>query len=194
MASLTTEKERGEEAKDKTTSSVTKDNNVDELDLLLAKHRTYIETLKERVKDLLVDNPDTESETIYDDIWILRYVLSNIKNSAGAEKGLKQAENSMRRSILWRKENAKLLKNIKAGGHPLLDEHVKKYISVFRSYAKDGGPVNIVSLKYSNPGGLMDNTPVSHPPLSQKKSKKETKQTNNNSNIHKHNLNFYIFC
>ena len=45
----------------------------------------------------------------------------------------------------------------------MYEEYVKKYISVFRSYGKDGGPVNIVSLKYSNPGGLMDNTPVSFP-------------------------------
>lgn len=64
MSSIATEQERGEEATDKTTASDTKDNNIDELDLLLAKHRTYIETLKERVKDLLVDNPDTESDTI----------------------------------------------------------------------------------------------------------------------------------
>ena len=62
-------------------------------------------------------------------IWVLRYVLSNIKGSPASDKGIKQAENSMRRSILWRKDNAKLLKSIRAGEHPPLDEHVKKYIS-----------------------------------------------------------------
>ena len=85
------------------------DSGVNELTALLNKHKNHIELLKTKVKDLLVDNADAESDTVYDDIWVLRYVLSNIKGSPASDKGIKQAENSMRRSILWRKDNAKLL-------------------------------------------------------------------------------------
>ena len=81
----------------------------DELSELLAKYKSHIEILKSWTKDLLVDDPDTESGTLYDDIWILRYVLSNAKDPT-SEKGLKQAENAIRRSILWRKEIAATLK------------------------------------------------------------------------------------
>ena len=143
------------DAKEAKTKLNATEGSKDELSELLAKYKSHIEILKSWTKDVLVDDPDTESGTLYDDIWILRYVLSNAKDPT-SEKGLKQAENAIRRSILWRKENAATLKKIKGGGAVPFDDFVKKYLSVFRSFGKDGGPINFVSLKHSNPGGLMD--------------------------------------
>ena len=83
----------------------------DELGDLLELHRHKIEQLKERLSDILVDNPETVSGTNYDDIWILRYVLSNASDPA-SDKGIKKAEDSMRKSITWRRQHAVALKAI----------------------------------------------------------------------------------
>jgi hypothetical protein len=139
-------------------SLATADSDVqsDELGDLLELHRHKIEQLKERLSDILVDNPETVSGTNYDDIWILRYVLSNASDPA-SDKGIKKAEDSMRKSITWRRQHAAALKAISEGQPVPFDSKFKEYNAVFRIYGNDGGPINIVCLSGSNPGALMDN-------------------------------------
>ena len=128
----------------------------DELGQLLEFHEQHIEALKSNLKDLLVSNPETESGTKYDDIWILRYVLSNCADPK-SDKGLKRAEDSIRKSISWRRKNAATLKDILEGKPVPFDAKFKEFIAVFRLFGDDGGPINIVCLNGSSPGSLMDN-------------------------------------
>ena len=66
------------DAKEAKTKLNATEGSKDELSELLAKYKSHIEILKSWT-DVLVDDPDTESGTLYDDMD-LRYVLSNAKD------------------------------------------------------------------------------------------------------------------
>jgi hypothetical protein len=128
-----------------------------EIDDLMDVHRKNLDTLRERLGDVLADRPEGAG-TKYDDIFLLRYLLSNAKNP-NSEKGLDLAEGSIRRTVAWREENADILKQIQETKKAPFDDTWRSYMGVFRSFQKNKGPINFVVVDHSSTKALMDDHP-----------------------------------
>eukprot|EP01134_Creolimax_fragrantissima_P000927 CFRG0927T1 len=111
---------------------------------LITTHREDIDTLKNRVKKYI-------SVEIHDDLWILRYLLSNGE--------IDKCVDDIKRAVAWRKENAEfVLKAKDFNAMPPYYEDSKKFVAVSNHVKtrKDGGPVFIVRSGISNPKKLME--------------------------------------
>ncbi|RHY98757.1 hypothetical protein DYB37_011474 [Aphanomyces astaci] len=118
-----------------------------DLDALLQEHKVTIDALRQRLGDALTDE--------YDDIWLLRFVLSN--GSADA------AEEPCRFTIQWRKDRHAMLAKIKSGQQPPLHHEVTKFqesvippVASAHKSTSLGEPVFYVRIGLCNPQALMD--------------------------------------
>ena len=113
------------------------------LDTLLLEHAASIAALR---KDLGAELP-----TYFDDIWLLRYVLSfDI---------LSERVDAIKKSIKWRSENAEMLADAAAGRPAPHHDIVKPYlVSGFHPATKAllGEPLFIVRSGVSNPTAVMN--------------------------------------
>jgi len=118
-----------------------KERNVD---VLLKQNHEKMEKLKELIKDIY-------DEKIHDEIYLLRYCLSNDK--------LDKAEKSIRFTMEYRKKNDSWLKDAVNGekSAPNYDTIIKySCSSIHKSKSDDGGPIVIVRSNLSHPKKLMD--------------------------------------
>lgn len=124
--------------------------NTDDIDLVirgpvddqLEENAEEIAKLKAMVEDVLPEE--------WDDIWLLRFILSN-KGTA------KDAVEKCKFTIQWRKDNKETLDMIAAGGEiPHKDLFNKYQVAGPHKCDKDGAPCFIVRIGLSNPSALMD--------------------------------------
>ena len=125
-----------------------------EIDDLMDLHKNHLKELKTRCADVL----DLKKYPHYDDIFCLRYLLSNAKNP-NSDKGMDLAEAALRRTISWREENADLLNDIKNGKKVPFDDVWRRYMGVFRTFLRNKGPINFVIVNHSSTKALMDDHP-----------------------------------
>ncbi|KAG9401141.1 hypothetical protein AC1031_009897 [Aphanomyces cochlioides] len=107
-----------------------------ELGALLNKHKADITALKDHLQDVL--------EPQYDDIWLLRFLLTN--------GNVQDAIEPCRYTIEWRNARKDLLDRVHAGEMPALHDQVTK----FQGY---GEPLFIVRIGLSNSKALMEVLP-----------------------------------
>ena len=124
--------------------------NVDEL---LEKHAASIQTLKAKISDTNFATHDPTAKVPYDDLWLLRFLLSN-----GEEK----AEHAVRATLKYRAENASLLAKCAEGeAHPQKQEMSKLSISeVYALPTLADEPVQLIRAGKSNVKRLMDTYPA----------------------------------
>jgi hypothetical protein len=70
-----------------------------EIDDLMDLHRNHLNQLKERLSDLKLSKCDVTPP--YDDIFLLRYLLSNAKNPS-SDKGIDTAEAVSKKHVMLR--------------------------------------------------------------------------------------------
>ncbi|CAK4086291.1 unnamed protein product [Aphanomyces euteiches] len=115
-----------------------------ELDALLNKHKADIISLKEHLQDVL--------EPQYDDIWLLRFVLTN--------GNVQDAIEPCRYTIEWRNARKDLLDRVHAGEMPALHDQVTKFqVAGEHKLTKYGEPLFIVRIGLSNSKALMEALP-----------------------------------
>ncbi|CAK4695031.1 hypothetical protein LEN26_006866 [Aphanomyces euteiches] len=115
-----------------------------ELDALLNKHKADIISLKEHLQDVL--------EPQYDDIWLLRFVLTN--------GNVQDAIEPCRYTIQWRNARKDLLDRVHAGEMPALHDQVTKFqVAGEHKLTKYGEPLFIVRIGLSNSKALMEALP-----------------------------------
>jgi hypothetical protein len=114
------------------------------LDELLKQHRAEIDSLSKLLQDVL--GPE------YDDIWLLRYILSF--------KSAKEAEEACRFCIEWRKKYKDDLQLIESGqDHPLKKTFNQFQVVSEHKYTTDGEPLYYVRIGLCNTKALMDAMP-----------------------------------
>lgn len=74
------------------------------LSQLLAEHRATVEALQAELGDDLLQGPPPGDPLAYDEVWLLRYVLS-----FGRKGGLPAAAGAARKALAWRRENVDLI-------------------------------------------------------------------------------------
>eukprot|EP01091_Cochliopodium_minus_P003488 TRINITY_DN1339_c0_g1_i4.p1 TRINITY_DN1339_c0_g1~~TRINITY_DN1339_c0_g1_i4.p1 ORF type:complete len:289 (+),score=77.03 TRINITY_DN1339_c0_g1_i4:290-1156(+) len=118
-----------------------------DIDKLLKKNEEKIEKLKESIKDIY-------NEKEHDEIYLLRYCLSNPKTD--------DAEKAIRNAVDYRMKNDSWLKEAEKGEKygPSYDI-IMKYtcVSIHKCKSTDGGPIVIIRANLSNPKILMDTVP-----------------------------------
>lgn len=116
--------------------------NDGDLDSLLLDHAAGIAQVKELVKDVL--------EPHYDDVWLLRFLISNGTPSA--------CEEPIRFTIKWRAERKEILAKVRDGHRAPFHEEVTKYQVVGdHNYTALGEPLFIARVGLCNAVSLMDN-------------------------------------
>ncbi|KAI8802259.1 CRAL-TRIO domain-containing protein [Cladochytrium replicatum] len=108
------------------------------------------ETLKTHADEIQKLKKNLASEiagsTFYDDIFILRFILSNGST----------AEVNLRETIKWRRENAKALEIASTGGPPPHDDIVGRLcVMDFHGTTSDGSPLLIIRSGLTNVPDLM---------------------------------------
>jgi hypothetical protein len=102
--------------------------NIDEL---LGQYAPEISALRESVKEI---PPATDDSTDWDDIWLLRWVLSYDDSTA--------REEALRKAIAYRFENAQALKDAQDGKSAPFDDLIQRFSIVgFHKCTKFGEPV-----------------------------------------------------
>ena len=114
------------------------------LDPLLTSRKTDIDALRVSVADIL--------PTYWDDIWLLRYVLSFPDESERIQ--------AVRTCVAWREKNASLLADVAAGRPAPHDAIVRpNTISDFHTSSIYGEPLYIVRAGLGNPKTMMATVP-----------------------------------
>ncbi|OQR84685.1 hypothetical protein ACHHYP_13093 [Achlya hypogyna] len=114
------------------------------LDALLQERAEDVATLRNLVQDVL--QPE------HDDIWLLRFLLSNGSPAASQEP--------IRFTIKWRAERAEALAKVRTGANAPHYDQVSKYqVAGDHKYTSLGEPIFIVRIGLCNPRALMDNVP-----------------------------------
>ena len=113
-----------------------------EVELLITQNKTEIDILKTNLSDIL-------DPIIHDDLFLLRYILSN--------KTAKESEEPIRFTIKWYQDNKLHLDLIKNGG----DVPHKNRISQFQvagdhKFTNDGLPIFYVRIGLCNTRGLLN--------------------------------------
>ena len=117
-----------------------------DIDKLLAEHQSLIEDLRNRTKDVLSRDPSS-----YDDIFLLRYVLTHHKKS-----GMAAAEDAIRKTIAWRTENSVVLDQVAATGKAPHEDIVRRFTTAGYSCDLHGyEPVWVVRTGHSNQKAMM---------------------------------------
>mmetsp|Transcript_38149 Transcript_38149/g.93725 ORF Transcript_38149/g.93725 Transcript_38149/m.93725 type:complete len:418 (+) Transcript_38149:397-1650(+) len=80
------------------------------VDALLEERKSEIEELQARCKDVL---PPVEE---YDDIFLLRYVLTHLKGKGGSASGMDKAEKAVRETVEWRQKHKDILEEVRRTG------------------------------------------------------------------------------
>ncbi|KAI8620406.1 CRAL-TRIO domain-containing protein [Chytriomyces sp. MP71] len=111
---------------------------------LLVENKGEIATLRALIADVL-------NTSTHDDVWLLRYILSN-KTAAGAEE-------ACRYTISWFNENEFIVNSIMRDGQkaPFADLINKYQVIGDHGTTKEGEPLFFVRVGLSNPKALMDN-------------------------------------
>ncbi|OQS01929.1 Outer Dynein Arm Light Chain 2 [Thraustotheca clavata] len=116
--------------------------NSDDLDALLVEHDDAINELRRLVKDVL--------EPQYDDVWLLRFLISNGTPSA--------SEEPVRYTIKWRAGRKVLLEKIRNGASaPFHDEITKYQVIGDHKHTSLGEPLFFVRVGLCNAISLMNN-------------------------------------
>ncbi|KAJ3335471.1 hypothetical protein HDU93_005439 [Gonapodya sp. JEL0774] len=110
------------------------------------KHQERIAKLRDAVKDMITP----ENAHQYDDLFILRFCMSN--------QDLAIAESSLRETIKWRTTHALLLQSIAEGGPPPHNDIVGPYCVgvALHKQLLDGSPFQIIRSGLTNAAGLME--------------------------------------
>ena len=126
--------------------------NVDEL---LTKHASAVTALKAAISDTSFASHDPHAKVPYDDLWLLRFLLSN---------GEKDAEKAVRATLKYREENAALLARAGAGeDHP--QKATMSQLSISEVYSLPtlvDEPVQLIRAGKSNVCHTQAHTPASH--------------------------------
>lgn len=117
-----------------------------DIDVLLVEHAQKIAQLKDMLGAAL---PHTAE---YDDIFLLRYVLSNAKRG-----GLEQAKKSVLTTVKWREENAEKLAECRRKGEAENHDVFNRF-QVTGPCGSLGGmePFLVIRIGFCNPRGLMN--------------------------------------
>ncbi|KXS16005.1 CRAL/TRIO domain-containing protein [Gonapodya prolifera JEL478] len=113
----------------------------------LAKHRDRVDALRAACLDVI---PGGEKDPFYDDIFLLRFCISN--------ESLTVAENNLRETIKWRTANAETLNRVGKGGPPPHNDVVGPFclaVGLHKSLL-DGSPFQIIRSGITNAAGLME--------------------------------------
>lgn len=115
-----------------------------QLDKLLADNLDEIKALADCLKDVLTAN--------YDNIWLLRYILSN--------KTAAEAEEPARFTINWNLEHRQDIENIRNGGKPPHFDLISQFqVTGEHGHTRNGEPIYYVRIGLCNTKALMDNVP-----------------------------------
>ncbi|KDO35404.1 hypothetical protein SPRG_00254 [Saprolegnia parasitica CBS 223.65] len=113
-----------------------------DLDALLAARASELDTLKALVGDVLTP--------VHDDVWLLRYLLSNETPAA--------CEAPIRFTIQWRAARADTIAALHAGAKPALYAEIEKYlVAGDHKLTCLGEPLVIVRIGLCNSKALMNN-------------------------------------
>ncbi|KAJ3285608.1 hypothetical protein HDU79_007202 [Rhizoclosmatium sp. JEL0117] len=116
------------------------------LSSLLNAHATEIAQLRERISDVI-------DPSRHDEIWLLRFLLSN--------KTVDAAETACRFTINWYKTHAAVIETVMAGGKAPKEDEINVFqVTNFHKETTKGEPIFYVRVGLCNNKGLMDN--VSH--------------------------------
>ncbi|GBG24013.1 Phosphatidylinositol/phosphatidylcholine transfer protein SFH2 [Hondaea fermentalgiana] len=119
------------------------------VDDLLHEHGTQVEALRERVEDVLPASGVTEDGVQVDELFLLRYVLSNRKKIEGAA-------DKVRETLAWRKENTDLLCMLRDGKpHPMEREISEFLLTGVVGSLVGGEPISVVRMGLSDFRKLM---------------------------------------
>lgn len=117
------------------------------VDALLVEHKAAIEELREAVADCLPQDSE-----FYDDIFLLRFVLTWEKRG-----GLAESSDAVRKTVAWRRENAEALAQTVRTGIAPGEEVMKKFNTAGYAGSLAGmEPLFIVRTGYCNLKGLMN--------------------------------------
>jgi hypothetical protein len=117
------------------------------VDSLLVAHKAAIEELREAVADCL-----PEDSEFYDDIFLLRFVLTWEKKG-----GLTESSDAVRKTVAWRTENAEALAQTVRTGIAPGEEVMKRFNTAGYAGSLAGmEPLFIVRTGYCNLKGLMN--------------------------------------
>ena len=113
-----------------------------EIERLLEEHNIEVNTLRDRLKDVL------EPEK-HDELWLLRYILSN--------KTAAEAETPARFAIEWTTKYKNEIEAVINGAKPPKSEIISQFqVAGEHKSTVNGDPIFIVRVGLSNPRGLMD--------------------------------------
>ena len=117
------------------------------IDELLVTHAAAIAALRAAVPEI---PPHSAECTDWDDLWLLRWVLSFPKSETDRAAALREA-------IAWRAEHSQILADAIAGRPaPFADKLARFNVVGFHGQTKLGEPLFIVRAGLSNPSIVMD--------------------------------------
>ena len=112
-----------------------------EIERLLQEHATEVQALADRLKDILTAE--------YDNVWLLRYILS-FKTAA-------EAEEPCRFTIQWRQDNQLDLERIRNGEKPPFADVIQQFqVAGEHKFTVEGEPIFYVRIGLCNTKALMD--------------------------------------
>ncbi len=117
-----------------------------DIDQLLDDHRAELNDLRSRTSDMLSSNT-----AFYDDIFLLRYVLTHIKKG-----GIEIAADAVRKTVAWRAANAAVLEKIASTGKAPHEDIMMRFTT--SGHACDLGgyePVWVVRTGHCNQKAVM---------------------------------------
>ncbi|CAK9106362.1 SEC14-like protein 5 [Durusdinium trenchii] len=118
------------------------------LDELMNKHEDRLEELRAQVESELPEDGTTADGVKVDDLFLLRFLLSNKKMEAAVEK--------VRATLEWRKKNQKVLESMAAGEpHPLQKDLGHFLFTGTTGCLAGGEPVSVVRMGMSDFRRLM---------------------------------------
>ncbi|KAJ3062337.1 hypothetical protein HDU98_001785 [Podochytrium sp. JEL0797] len=124
--------------------SIKKQIEMSEIGTLVAQHQQDITTLRSLLHDVINES--------HDDLWLLRYILSN--------KTPEAAEAAARFTIDYFTKNKDLIDTVLSGGKlPFQDTIAQYQCSGSHKFTKNGEPVFYVRIGISNDKALMDTVP-----------------------------------
>jgi len=113
------------------------------LEELLEKHEAKVRALRARVEKVIPRDGSTTDGVIVDDVFLLRFVLSN--------EDVEVAAGKVQETLKWRQENSKLLTALSKGKPHPLDEDMSRFLFTGVTGRMEGGePVSVTRMGLSD--------------------------------------------
>lgn len=119
----------------------------DNTDEILVKHADSLKALRKQCANLIPSGGVLEDGTVMDDLFFVRYLLSNKSDIDVCTKKIQS-------TVEWRRSNAELLST--SSKHPLEDRMSKHLLSGHTGTLSGGEPVNVIRLGLSDCKSLLE--------------------------------------